>query len=212
MEHAVTDTEEIVYHGQQSPGGKLVTLETPGGDAVGLLRHVVKHSPTGFNWSYRGSGPAELARCLLLDALGDTAVCPMCAGTGQLTYIECDGHAETAPMPYAPAGFDPAAMTTIRCPGTDAAACDGGYLLAPPLYQRYTSEVIAALPAPPAEWRIRRSDLRAWLAQQPGPAPLTTVYTATVVNEADHGTTMPAPLDADVEHRTSQHTERTEQR
>lgn len=31
------------------------------------LRHVVRHSPDGFQWGYGGSGPAELARCILLD-------------------------------------------------------------------------------------------------------------------------------------------------
>ncbi len=29
------------------------------------------HSPTGFNWGYGGSGPAQLALALLLDATGD---------------------------------------------------------------------------------------------------------------------------------------------
>jgi hypothetical protein len=33
------------------------------------LPHEVRHSPTGFEWGYLGSGPADLARCLLLDAL-----------------------------------------------------------------------------------------------------------------------------------------------
>lgn len=33
------------------------------------LRHYVRHSPDGFEWGYGGSGPAELARCLLIDAL-----------------------------------------------------------------------------------------------------------------------------------------------
>ena len=32
------------------------------------LRH---HSPTGFEWGYGGSGPAQLALALLADALGD---------------------------------------------------------------------------------------------------------------------------------------------
>ena len=31
------------------------------------------HSPTGFEWSYGGSGPAQLALGLLADALGDDA-------------------------------------------------------------------------------------------------------------------------------------------
>lgn len=29
------------------------------------------HSPDGFNWGYQGSGPAQLALALLLDATGD---------------------------------------------------------------------------------------------------------------------------------------------
>jgi Family of unknown function (DUF6166) len=33
------------------------------------LRHHVRHSPTGFEWGYSGSGPAELARCILIDYL-----------------------------------------------------------------------------------------------------------------------------------------------
>lgn len=30
-----------------------------------------KHSPTGFEWGYEGSGPAQLALAILADALGD---------------------------------------------------------------------------------------------------------------------------------------------
>lgn len=32
---------------------------------------VVNHSPTGFNWGYCGSGPAQLALAILLDYTGD---------------------------------------------------------------------------------------------------------------------------------------------
>ena len=35
------------------------------------LAHHVHHSPDGFAWGYHGSGPAELARCLLWDHLGE---------------------------------------------------------------------------------------------------------------------------------------------
>lgn len=34
------------------------------------LRHHVFHSPTGFNFGYGGSGPADLARSILWDYLG----------------------------------------------------------------------------------------------------------------------------------------------
>lgn len=37
-----------------------------------LARHtkIRNHSPTGFEWGYNGSGPAQLALALLLDVLG----------------------------------------------------------------------------------------------------------------------------------------------
>ncbi len=34
---------------------------------------LVNHSPTGFAWSYGGSGPAQLALAILADATGDDA-------------------------------------------------------------------------------------------------------------------------------------------
>lgn len=34
------------------------------------LKHHVYHSPTGFNWGYGGSGPADLARSILWDLIG----------------------------------------------------------------------------------------------------------------------------------------------
>ena len=34
------------------------------------LKHRIYHSPTGFNWGYMGSGPADLARSILWDYLG----------------------------------------------------------------------------------------------------------------------------------------------
>lgn len=46
------------------------------------LRHFVRHSPTGFAWGYEGSGPAELARCILLDHFGITPSCDPWVGDG----------------------------------------------------------------------------------------------------------------------------------
>ncbi len=42
----------------------VVVLESTG---VRALEHHVRHSPTGFEWGYVGSGPAELARCILIE-------------------------------------------------------------------------------------------------------------------------------------------------
>lgn len=36
------------------------------------LRHRVLHSPTGMNWGYGGSGPADLALSILCNFLGDS--------------------------------------------------------------------------------------------------------------------------------------------
>lgn len=35
------------------------------------LPHVVRHSPTGFEWGYGGSGPADLAYSILADACAE---------------------------------------------------------------------------------------------------------------------------------------------
>ena len=40
--------------------------------ALPLHLEVRNHSPSGFEWGYGGSGPAQLALALLIDALGDT--------------------------------------------------------------------------------------------------------------------------------------------
>jgi hypothetical protein len=45
------------------------------------LRHAVRHSPDGFQWGYGGSGPAELARCILLDFCQPPVRCRACGST-----------------------------------------------------------------------------------------------------------------------------------
>ena len=54
------------YHGRA--GGGLVTVERRG--ITRELRQYVRHSPCGFSWGYDGSGPSELARCILIDHFG----------------------------------------------------------------------------------------------------------------------------------------------
>lgn len=63
---------DIVYlaiNGFRTPQGTVQVIEDS--DRVRLLPHVVRHSPDGFAWGYGGSGPLELARCILLDYLAD---------------------------------------------------------------------------------------------------------------------------------------------
>lgn len=61
-----------VYRGTRTEQGRHVTVEE--GDARRPLDprlDLRNHSPTGFEWGYGGSGPAQLALALAADALGD---------------------------------------------------------------------------------------------------------------------------------------------
>jgi hypothetical protein len=63
--------------GETTADPTLVTVidtDETGVEHHAALAHSTRHSPTGFNWGYAGSGPAELARCLLIDYLGTERV------------------------------------------------------------------------------------------------------------------------------------------
>jgi hypothetical protein len=70
----MTRRPTAVYEGFRSPAvDRRVTV-----DGVELSplpsQSVRNHSPDGFNWGYGGSGPAQLALALLLDATGSAEV------------------------------------------------------------------------------------------------------------------------------------------
>jgi hypothetical protein len=61
------------YVGERTAAGCEVTVHE-GGTAASPLDprlDLRKHSLTGFEWGYSGSGPAQLSLALLVDALGD---------------------------------------------------------------------------------------------------------------------------------------------
>ncbi len=75
------------YHGyrqmQQALGGGTTTrvcvVQVCEGDAkrpLPLRLDLRNHSPSGFEWSYGGSGPAQLALALVADCCGDAAAEP----------------------------------------------------------------------------------------------------------------------------------------
>lgn len=72
---------EKTYYGHRKPTGCYVwsALGPPDSsgarkcEALDLALDVRDHSPTGFEWGYHGSGPAQLSLALLLDATGDEA-------------------------------------------------------------------------------------------------------------------------------------------
>ena len=59
-----------VYFGTGGPNPKVYVEDrfVPGKRESEPLKHYQRHSPDGFNWGYAGSGPADLAFSLLVDA------------------------------------------------------------------------------------------------------------------------------------------------
>jgi len=149
----------ITYHGYPAGGhsGRLVVIEAPAGTPVSLLPHVSHHSPTGMSWGYGGSGPADLARSLLIAALGPAAACPECRGTGKVTY---DGDGQPVPCGTLQADeSDPESV--FPCDG-----CEDGYRQLP--HQNFKAATVARWD-PEGEWVFSRAQLLQWLrAADPG--------------------------------------------
>ncbi len=62
-------TAVVAYVGYRMKDGIRVLVVREGKPDV--LHHVVRHSPTGFEWGYLGSGPADLAYSILADYAGE---------------------------------------------------------------------------------------------------------------------------------------------
>lgn len=64
-----------VYKGHRMSGGTIVTVTDESGapHRLPLRLEVRNHSPSGFNWGYGGSGPAQLALAILVDHFGGVA-------------------------------------------------------------------------------------------------------------------------------------------
>jgi hypothetical protein len=56
------------YQGRREGHATLVTVD---GHALNPRIDLWNHSPTGFEWGYGGSGPAQLALAILADYFGD---------------------------------------------------------------------------------------------------------------------------------------------
>lgn len=101
------------------------------------LEHHVRHSPGGMEWGYAGSGPAELARCILIDYFGPEAVC-----------AECEG------------GWIESAEGRERC-----WHCAGEVFSLPVSYQEFKFEFIASL-AQGSDWEISAGEIEQWVREK----------------------------------------------
>ena len=149
---ALNSGTDVIYHGfRREDGSSVINVEDGEGTQLGVVRHLPKHSPTGMNWGFAGSGPADTARSLLIAALGDEAVCPVCRGTGHVVYVRgADG---LVAEPY----------DSVRHPWTRGGGkceCDGGYRLLP--YPAFTGQFVTSWGE---EWVISRAAILGWLEQ-----------------------------------------------
>lgn len=65
------------YEANRSVSGRIVFVKCHGMDVKYQLdprpsQKIINHSPDGFEWGYRGSGPAQLALAILLDLYPNT--------------------------------------------------------------------------------------------------------------------------------------------
>ena len=114
------------YHGARlGDGGYRVIAHDKQTGGRYDLPHVKRHS-LGLSWGYEGSGPADLARSLLIDALGPAAACPLCDGTVYVVWCGDLGDAAADPVPYDPERHRDADPELIaNC------YCDDGYRALP---------------------------------------------------------------------------------
>jgi Family of unknown function (DUF6166) len=63
---------QTYYYGRRVDGSTVVSKRRPGGDhQLNPRLDLWNHSPTGMEWGYGGSGPAQLALAILADYLQD---------------------------------------------------------------------------------------------------------------------------------------------
>jgi len=72
--------KERIYEGRRGADGSAQVYYLEGNERwpLPLRLDLESKSPTGFNWGYAGSGPAQLALALLADALGDDSKALRC--------------------------------------------------------------------------------------------------------------------------------------
>ena len=88
-------SDDVVYVGYRRQGRAIVE-KRPDQEQLTPDRslELTNHSPSGFEWGYTGSGPAQLALALLLDYTDDEEVALaeyMAFKTEVVSHLECTG-------------------------------------------------------------------------------------------------------------------------
>ncbi len=76
---SLADRPAAKYFGVRTPDGVTVALEDAAGGVrpLALRLDLRSHSPSGFEWGYAGSGPAQLAFAVLVDVVGPARAMPL---------------------------------------------------------------------------------------------------------------------------------------
>lgn len=121
---------------------------------VGFHTSMVQAQEEGpFSWGYNGSGPAELARCILIHALGERAKCTVCDGSGRVTYGPSD---QALPA----TDYDEHSRNEV----VNCWECEEGIAVLPTTYQQFKFEVVARF-TQGQPWSMPRDQVLAWYAQ-----------------------------------------------
>lgn len=133
------------------PGQFLVLIQS--NDSItGVLPHFVRHSPGGFAWGYTGSGPADLARCVLIDVLGGARTCDRCTPHETIRW--------QSTLSVTPAAAD----DVVSIPIEQCASCEQTVpVLAEANYQRFKEEVVAVPDDCDVFWSVSQERVRDWL-------------------------------------------------
>jgi hypothetical protein len=157
----------VVYrgYGPDNPAGsRLVVIEIDG-EVTGPLPHQIKHSPSGLSWGYHGSGPADLARSLLIHVLGGAARCVVCEGTGEVVYDVSTGReipSRCATSEFVVVDGETESQQRYSEP-MGCLECEKGCAVLPSVYQPFKREVVANLADD--GWTLTRAEILAWVAQ-----------------------------------------------
>jgi len=155
--------EDVLYIGRRGPGrgDPSVVIETAGGELLGILPDFRRTGDAStIEWGYGGRGPTELARNMLLHALGEDAVCWRCRGNGYLrTRADPNAPKGYVVEPYDP-GDEPEPDFRPLC--DNHRGCNEGYLRMPT--HAFVERFLLHLSREPeTEWRLSQAEILQWL-------------------------------------------------
>lgn len=173
-----------------------VVSTSNGGATFGELHHHKRHSPDGFEWGYEGSGPAELARCILIDhfraypcvqqGAHDTECCDgllLPEGLGGETVavvrrrLELGQDADRISHELAREhdgllSVTPQQVAQIAGP-EPCPVCEDGVTSLPVSYQDFKRDIIGQIPRELHEWCITSGGIEDWIQSVTEPEEVT---------------------------------------